>query len=98
MTAVLAEPALAAPPWPSAGCFVRPELRRVALDAIFPHEMPDLRRSEHLRPLLEQQGFLAHPVLVADLGRARGPHQYLQLDGANRLHVLRELGYDFTLA
>lgn len=63
------------------------DLRLVELDRLILHEAHDERRLARLRERIEAEGVQRNPVIVA-------PHEddYLVLDGAHRVHTMREIG------
>lgn len=71
-----------------------PKLRIVPLDAVLPHEKSDLQRSEPLIRRLRRAEFFTNPPVVA---RAGADH-YVLMDGANRYHSLKHLGFEHILA
>lgn len=70
-----------------------PKLRIVPLGAVLPHEKSDLQRSEPLIRRLRRAEFFTNPPVVA---RA-GADQYVLMDGANRYHSLKYLGFEHIL-
>ena len=67
-------------------------LRLIELSRLVLHEARDPARLVRVRRDVEQEGVQRNPVIVA-------PYQglYLVLDGAHRVHALRELGRRFAL-
>lgn len=63
------------------------DLRVVPLDCLILHEAHDARRLDGLRERISTDGVQRNPVIVA-------PHEtdYLVLDGAHRVHAVREIG------
>ncbi|GIK65891.1 MAG: hypothetical protein BroJett018_36850 [Chloroflexota bacterium] len=75
---------------------VRPPLLRIVeLDHVLPHEEHDLQRSQPLMRRIEASGIWLHPPLVAPLPDIE--NKYVVLDGANRCHSLKHLGYPHIL-
>ncbi|MBI5930974.1 MAG: hypothetical protein HY862_16820 [Chloroflexi bacterium] len=72
-----------------------PMLRIVELDRVLPHEEHDAQRSQPLMRRIEASGIWLHPPLVAPLPDAE--NMYVVLDGANRCHSLKHLGYPHIL-
>lgn len=72
-----------------------PVLRIVELDRVLPHEEHDVQRSEPLMRRIEASGIWLHPPLVTPLPDV--DHMYVVLDGANRCHSLKHLGYPYIL-
>lgn len=68
-------------------------LRFIALADALAHELDDPLRVKELAALIQRDGVLRHPALVAELGE-----QYLVLDGATRFSALRALGVRDVLA
>lgn len=68
------------------------DLRLVELERLILHEAHDERRLARLRERIEAEGVQRNPVIVA-------PHEddYLVLDGAHRVHTMREIGSRFIL-
>lgn len=62
-------------------------MRVVPLDCLILHEAHDARRLADLRKRIADDGVQRNPVIVA-------PHEtdYLVLDGAHRVHAMREIG------
>lgn len=69
------------------------DLRLVELDRLILHEAHDERRLSRLRERVEAEGVQRNPVIVS-------PHEddYLVLDGAHRVHAMKEIGSRFILA
>lgn len=63
------------------------DLRVVPVDRLILHEAHDERRLASLRERITSEGVQRNPVIVA-------PHEsdYLVLDGAHRVHTMREIG------
>lgn len=63
------------------------DLRVVPLECLILHEAHDARRLASLRERIAAEGVQRNPVIVA-------PHEtnYLVLDGAHRVHAMREIG------
>jgi hypothetical protein len=78
------EPKNSAPP---------PDLRIVPVECIFPHEEHDSQRSAPLMHILREADVLTNPPIVAPMNDS----QFVVLDGANRYHCFRELGYEHLL-
>ncbi len=78
------QPATSAPP---------PDLRLLPVDSIFPHEEHDSQRSEPLLNVLREADVFTNPPIVAPMD----DNQFVVLDGANRYHCFRELGYEHLL-
>lgn len=70
-----------------------PKLRIVPLGAVLPHEKSDLQRSEPLIRRLRTAEFFTNPPVVAKAGG----DQYVLMDGANRYHSLKHLGFEHIL-
>ncbi len=70
-----------------------PDLRIVPLHSLAPHEEHDAQRSGPLLERIRKAGTWLNPPIVAPMGDGR----YVILDGANRYHCLRELGYPYIL-
>lgn len=67
-------------------------LRLVDSGRLILHEAHDEERLERLRVRVEDEGEQRNPVIVSSHG-----DNYLVLDGAHRVRVLRELGYPLVL-
>jgi L-serine kinase (ATP) / ParB family transcriptional regulator, heme-responsive regulator len=69
------------------------DLRLVELERLILHEAHDERRLARLRERIEAEGVQRNPVIVA-------PHEdaYLVLDGAHRVHTMKEIGSRLVLA
>lgn len=69
------------------------DLRLVELDRLILHEAHDESRLSRLRERIEAEGVQRNPVIAA-------PHEdaYLVLDGAHRVHTMKEIGSRFILA
>lgn len=72
---------------------VTPDLRIVAIERIYPHEAHDPQRSSPLLSVIGKAETLTNPPLVAMMGE----DDYVILDGANRLHTFKQLGYEHLL-
>lgn len=70
-----------------------PDLRIVPAEALLPHEEHDSQRSLPLIERLKNEDFIINPPVVAPIGSI----QYVILDGANRCHSFRALGYPHML-
>ena len=70
-----------------------PDLRIVSAEALLPHEEHDLQRSLPLIERLKTEDFIINPPVVAPIGST----QFVVLDGANRCHSFRALGYPHML-
>lgn len=70
-----------------------PDLRILSMSKIFPHEEHDSQRSEPLLKRLSEAEFLTNPPLVAPMNT----QDFVIMDGANRHHCFRELGYEHLL-
>jgi hypothetical protein len=70
-----------------------PDLRILSIDCISPHEEHDSQRSEPLKKILSEAEFFTNPPIVAPMGN----DCYVVMDGANRYHCFRELGYPHLL-
>lgn len=73
-----------------------PDLRILPLDLLVEHEFNDVQRTEPLARLLEAEGMLKNPPIVAPIGD--GDPRFIVLDGANRTTALISLGYQHVLA
>jgi hypothetical protein len=69
-------------------------LEIIPLKDILLHEQFDPSRSSDLIKKLQKSNLLTEPIIVASLG----DHQYLQLDGMNRLNCFRQMGLKTILA
>lgn len=72
-----------------------PELAFVELDKLAPHEHNEARRTRSLARRIRNSGAFLNPPVVTPF--ADGSGRYLVLDGANRTHALRLLGYPHAL-
>lgn len=70
-----------------------PDLRIVPVEAVHPHETHDDQRSGPLIETLRTALTIVNPPVVAPLDN----DQYVILDGANRCHTFRHLGYPHIL-
>ena len=70
-----------------------PQLRIVHIDAVLPHETSDLQRSGPLIERLRTAQFFTNPPVVG----AAGDGKYVLMDGANRYHSLKHLGFAHIL-
>jgi hypothetical protein len=70
-----------------------PDLRIVPLQLLVPHEEHDAQRSGPLLERIRKAGTWLNPPIVAPMSDGR----YVILDGANRYHCVRELGYPYIL-
>ncbi len=70
-----------------------PKLRIVRVEAVLPHETGDPQRSKPLMERLRQAEYFTNPPVVADVDRDR----YVLMDGANRHHSLKMLGFQHIL-
>jgi hypothetical protein len=70
-----------------------PDLRILSIDKIHPHEGHDSQRSEPLLQALQTAEFLTNPPIVSPMGDGN----YVVMDGANRYHCFRELGFEHLL-
>ena len=70
-----------------------PDLRIVSLDDLLPHEEHDDQRSTKLVPIIENARLFTNPPIVT----AIDPQRFAILDGSNRYHVFRALGYPYLL-
>jgi hypothetical protein len=70
-----------------------PDLRIVPAEALLPHEEHDSQRSLPLIERLKIEDFIINPPVVAPVGST----QFVILDGANRCHSFRALGYPHML-
>ena len=73
-----------------------PDLRILPLNLLVEHEFNDVQRTEPLSRLLEAEGILKNPPIVAPIGD--GDPRFIVLDGANRTTALISLGYQHVLA
>ncbi|HRE49106.1 MAG TPA: ParB N-terminal domain-containing protein [Aggregatilineales bacterium] len=72
---------------------VLPDLRIVPIGSLVPHEIHDDQRSAPLIKRIEASGVWLNPPIVAPMDDER----YVILDGANRHHCLKTLGYPYIL-
>jgi hypothetical protein len=63
-------------------------LQIVPLDKVFPHELLDARRVDHLVKRLKAEQKLVNPPIVVEVGG-----RYVVLDGATRVAAMQQLGY-----
>jgi hypothetical protein len=70
-----------------------PDLRIVPAEALRPHEEHDSQRSLPLIERLKTESCIINPPIVAPIGST----QFVILDGANRCHSFRALGYPHML-
>lgn len=70
-----------------------PNLRIVRVDDVLPHETGDRQRSRPLMERLSQAEHFTNPPVVADIDRDR----YVLMDGANRHHSLKLLGFQHIM-
>jgi hypothetical protein len=78
--------------------FRLPDLRFVPTEAIYPHELHDLQRTEPLVERLRASGTLRNPPIVTQLGDGmRVEPRYVVLDGANRSTAARAAGWPHLL-
>lgn len=70
-----------------------PDLRIIEIDKIHPHEDHDSQRSEPLLKILQEAEYLTNPPIVAPMGDGH----FVVMDGANRYHCFRELGFEHLL-
>jgi hypothetical protein len=70
-----------------------PDLRIVPAEALRPHEEHDSQRALPLIERLKTEAFIINPPIVAPIGST----QFVILDGANRCHSFRALGYPHML-
>jgi hypothetical protein len=69
------------------------DLRLVELERLILHEAHDESRLAGLRERIESEGVQRNPVIIAPL-----EDNYLVLDGAHRVHTMREMDSRFILA
>lgn len=74
-----------------------PDLRILSMDHIHPHEDYDSQRAEPLIAILRDAQYLTNPPIVAPMGQEHDKDQFVVLDGANRYHCFRQLGYEHLL-
>ncbi len=72
-----------------------PILRFIPTDSLLAHEEHDHQRSTPLIKRVVESGIWLHPPIVTPLDDESG--LYVVLDGANRCHVIRSLGYPHIL-
>lgn len=70
-----------------------PDLRIVDINCVIPHESHDIQRSQPLIESISRAQFLTNPPIVADMQDGR----YVLMDGANRHHTLKHLGFQHVL-
>ena len=70
-----------------------PELRIVDIGDVLPHEKSDLQRSRPLIKRLRAAKFFTNPPVVAAIADGK----YVLMDGANRYHSLKYLGFEHIL-
>lgn len=70
-----------------------PDLRIVHIGDVLPHETNDRQRSRPLIKRLQAAEFFTNPPVVAALADGR----YVLMDGANRYHSLKHLGFAHIL-
>lgn len=70
-----------------------PDLRILSIESVYPHEVHDSQRSDPLLNILRYAQYLTNPVLVAPMDDG----SFVVMDGANRYHCFRELGYPHLL-
>ena len=70
-----------------------PKLRIVRVEDVLPHETGDRQRSQPLMERLRHAEHFTNPPVVADVDRDR----YVLMDGANRHHSLKLLGFRHIL-
>ncbi|MBZ0303282.1 MAG: hypothetical protein K8J31_26300 [Anaerolineae bacterium] len=70
-----------------------PDLRIVFADSLHPHEEHDSQRALPLIERLKTEAHIINPPIVAPIGSS----QFVILDGANRCHSFRTLGYPHML-
>ena len=70
-----------------------PDLRILSINRIFPHETHDSQRSQPLLKILREADCLTNPPIVASMGNG----SFVVMDGANRYHCFRALGYPHLL-
>jgi len=73
-----------------------PDLRILPLKLLVEHEFNDVQRTEPLARLLEVEGILKNPPIIAPIGNS--DPRFVVLDGANRTTALSSLGYPHVLA
>ncbi len=66
-----------------------PDLRIVHIGDVLPHETNDRQRSRPLIKRLQAAEFFTNPLVVAVIAN----DQYVLMDGANRYHSLKHLGF-----
>jgi hypothetical protein len=75
-----------------------PDLRFVPTEAIYPHELHDLQRTQPLVERLRTSGTLRNPPIVTQIGDGmRVEPRYVVLDGANRSTAARAAGWPHLL-
>jgi len=70
-----------------------PDLRIIPVKDIYPHEGHDVQRAEPLIERIRQADTLTNPPIVAPMDDER----YVILDGSNRYHSFKALGYEHLL-
>ncbi|MDL1900388.1 hypothetical protein FBR02_06425 [Anaerolineae bacterium CFX9] len=70
-----------------------PDLRIVMTDSLFAHEDHDSQRSEPLIERMRTEQWMINPPIVAPMDA----HRFVILDGANRAHAFRALGFPHIL-
>ncbi len=66
-----------------------PDLRIVAAERLYAHESHDSQRSRPLIERLRSDKYIINPPVVAPINK----QNFVILDGANRCHAMRALGY-----
>lgn len=75
-----------------------PDLRLVPVSDVLPHEEHDAQRSAPLVKRIKESNVWLNPPVVAPLDSQLEENQsFALLDGANRYHCVRELGYPHIL-
>jgi hypothetical protein len=78
--------------------FRLPDLRFVPTEAIYPHELHDLQRTQPLVERLRTSGTLRNPPIVTQIGDGmRVEPRFVVLDGANRSTAARAAGWPHLL-
>lgn len=72
---------------------ILPDLRIVPVESLVPHEEHDGQRSEPLIKRIRESGVWLNPPVVAPMDDTR----FVILDGANRHHCMKALGYPHIL-
>lgn len=70
-----------------------PDLRIVSAESLRAHEAHDTQRSQPLIERFKNEATIINPPIVAPIGNV----EYVILDGANRCHSFRALGYPHML-